>query len=122
VGTRAAIDSLRRSKRRGVQEELGSETGGKADDGLEDPLNRLMRKERIAQVRSTLAELKPEKAQLLLLRHSGLSYQEIAAALEMKPGSVGTKLARAEAEFLTHYEKGQRLGRRAAHLETAKEG
>ena len=122
VATRASIDSLRKSKRRGVQEELDSETAGNADDGFEDPLNRLMRKERIAQVRSSLAELKPEKAQLLLLRHSGLSYQEIAAALEIKRASVGTMLARAEAEFSAHYERGQLLGRRAAHLETAKEG
>ena len=34
-----------------------------------------------------------------MLRHSGLSYREIAEALGMAPGSVGTTLARAEAAF-----------------------
>ena len=78
-----------------------------------------MRTERIDEVRSTLARLKPEKAQLLLLRHSGLSYQEIAAAMQIKSGSVGTMLARAEAEFSAHYQKQQRLGKRTARLQTA---
>jgi RNA polymerase sigma-70 factor (ECF subfamily) len=32
----------------------------------------------------------------LVLRHSGLSYAEVAAALDMSPGSVGTTVRRAE--------------------------
>jgi DNA-directed RNA polymerase specialized sigma24 family protein len=36
---------------------------------------------------------------LLLLRASGLAYRELAATLGMEVGSVGTMLARAEAEF-----------------------
>ena len=39
----------------------------------------------------------------LLLRHGGLSYAEIAAALDVAPGSVGTILARAEREFRCRY-------------------
>ncbi len=35
----------------------------------------------------------------LILRHSGMSYAEIAAALGVSPGSVGTILARAERDF-----------------------
>ncbi len=118
VATRASIDRLRKNSRR-PEQELNADAAANADD---DPMNRLIRKERIAEVRSTLAQLKPEKAQLLLLRHSGLSYQELATVMEIKPASVGTMLARAEAEFSAHYERQQRLNKRAPHLETAKEG
>ncbi len=121
VATRASIDRLRASKRRGDQEELDPETGRESDDG-ENPLVRVMRNERIAEVRSALAELNPEKAQLLLLRHSGLSYQEVAAAMQIKPGSVGTMLARAEDEFFAHYQRRQRIGKRAPQMEEAREG
>ena len=119
VATRASIDRLRKSKRRGVEEELDTEAVDGTEDGREDPLNRLMRNERITEVRSTLARLKPEKAQLLLLRHGGLSYLEIAAAMQIKTGSVGTMLARAEAEFAAHYERQQRMSKRATRLQTA---
>jgi RNA polymerase sigma-70 factor (ECF subfamily) len=120
VATRASIDRLRKSRRRGLQEELREEAP--ADDGVQDPLNRLVRDERIAEVRSTLARLKPQKAQMLLLRHSGLSYQEIAAAMEIKPASVGTMLARAEAEFLALYQRQQRFAKSSPRLQPAKEG
>jgi len=33
------------------------------------------------------------------MRYSGFSYREIAEALDMNPGSVGTTLARAERRF-----------------------
>jgi DNA-directed RNA polymerase specialized sigma24 family protein len=39
----------------------------------------------------------------LALRHSGLSYAEIAAALGIPVGSVGVLLARAEREFEVAY-------------------
>jgi RNA polymerase sigma-70 factor (ECF subfamily) len=39
----------------------------------------------------------------LLLRHAGFTYQEIAAAMEVAPGSVGTLLARAQRRFLSLY-------------------
>lgn len=118
VATRASIDRLRQSRRRAIEDEINSETGGEAN-GLADPLHQLMRAERIAEVRSTLARLKPEKAQLLLLRHGGLSYQEIAAAMKMKATSVGKLLTRAEQEFSAQYERRQNLNRRASRLQTA---
>jgi RNA polymerase sigma-70 factor, ECF subfamily len=119
VATRSAVDRLRRQKRRGVEEQLDE---GRTDiaDGLEsDPLGRLLRQERIAEVRFALARLKVEKAQVLLLRHSGCSYQEIAAATQIKPASVGTVLARAEAEFSMLYQRQQRLSKRAPPLQAA---
>lgn len=56
-----------------------------------------------ANVRKALAEMKPRNAQILILRHSGLSYTEIAEALSISKGSVGTLLARAEEEFEKRY-------------------
>lgn len=56
-----------------------------------------------ARVRAALSQMKERDAQLLVLRHSGFSYREIADALGIAPGSVGTLLARAEAEFEQRY-------------------
>ena len=64
-----------------------------------DALNEMLREERRVRVRSVLGALKPREAQLLLLRASGLAYRELAQTLGIGPASVGTLLARAEAEF-----------------------
>jgi RNA polymerase sigma-70 factor (ECF subfamily) len=56
-------------------------------------------------VRKALAGMKQRSAQILVLRHSGVSYAEIAAALNISPGSVGKLLARAEQEFERSYRK-----------------
>jgi RNA polymerase sigma-70 factor (ECF subfamily) len=56
-----------------------------------------------ANVRQILAEMKPRQAKLLLLRHSGLSYQELAIALNLAPGSIGSLLTRAERAFTQKY-------------------
>jgi RNA polymerase sigma-70 factor (ECF subfamily) len=57
-----------------------------------------------ARVRAALRRLPPRDAQLLLLRQAGLSYKELAAALGLAPGSVGSLLTRAEAQFEAVYE------------------
>jgi RNA polymerase sigma-70 factor (ECF subfamily) len=59
----------------------------------------MLAEERRERVRAVLGALKPREAQLLLLRSSGLAYRELARALGIEPSSVGTLLARAEAEF-----------------------
>ncbi len=57
------------------------------------------------QVRRVLAALDSRQAELLLLRSSGLSYEEVAAALELNPASVGTLIARAQQAFRKEYLK-----------------
>jgi len=57
------------------------------------------------QVRSVLAALDHRQAELLLLRNSGLSYSEVAAALDLNPASVGTLIARAQQAFRKEYLK-----------------
>jgi len=99
VATNLGLNALRARKRRqyyeeqaGVQE-LGLapvDTAAEAAQSLEGQ-----------RVRAALARLKPRSAQLLILRHSGQSYTEIAATIGVAPGSVGTLLARAEQEFET---------------------
>jgi DNA-directed RNA polymerase specialized sigma24 family protein len=48
-------------------------------------------------VRVALARLPRHAASVLVLRHSGLSYAEVAEAMGVKVGQVGTMLRRAEA-------------------------
>lgn len=120
TATRASIDALRAHRRRGA--EVEDDGGIQSEDPAEGPLTLLLRQERIGEVREVLAKLKVEKAQLLLLRHSGLTYQEIAQAMQLDVHSVGTKLARAEAEFSALYERHQRRHRKTQQLQTAKEG
>lgn len=55
------------------------------------------------RVRLILAALPPKQAELLLLRHSDLSYAEVAAALGMNPASVGTLIGRAQQAFRKEY-------------------
>jgi RNA polymerase sigma-70 factor (ECF subfamily) len=52
-----------------------------------------------AEVRAALARMDERAAALLVLRHSGLSYEEIAAALGLRRSSIGTLLGRAEDSF-----------------------
>ena len=49
-----------------------------------------------SHVRAALARLPHKQAVALVLRHSGLSYAEVAAALDLSPSSVGTTVRRAE--------------------------
>jgi RNA polymerase sigma factor (sigma-70 family) len=120
TATRASIDVLRTHRRRGA--ELEDVDAIQSEDPSGGPLTLLLRQERICEVHEVLTRLKAEKAQLLLLRHSGLTYQEIAQAMQLDVHSIGTKLARAEAEFSTFYERHQRRHRQAQQLQIAKEG
>jgi RNA polymerase sigma-70 factor (ECF subfamily) len=68
-----------------------------------DPADLAEQVERRQSVRRSLLKLPERQAQLLLLRHAGLSYKELADVLQLAPGSVGTLLARAEAAFEKAY-------------------
>ena len=57
-----------------------------------------------------LAAIDFRTAELLLLRSDGLSYEELASALEMNPKSVGSLLSRAQETFRKEYIK--RYGKR----------
>jgi len=103
TATNLGIDALRAAARRRRYEDAAGRARIESGDGAADPLGELLRAERQQRVRAVLARLKPGQAQILVLRASGLSYQELAEALGVKRGSVGTMLIRAEAEFQKHY-------------------
>jgi RNA polymerase sigma-70 factor, ECF subfamily len=54
-------------------------------------------------VRQVLSALDSREAELLLLRGSGLTYDEVAAALDLNPASVGTLVSRARQAFRKEY-------------------
>lgn len=76
---------------------------------LEWPLNRgaaareLEQREASELAHELLAALPERDRAILVMRHSGLSYEEIASALGVQPSSVGTLLARAERRVRDRY-------------------
>lgn len=96
------LDALRMDARRRRNERTaGAEVARNSSAG--DPLTDMLRSEQRARVHAVLASLKPVSARLLLLRHAGFSYGELAGALAINPASVGTLLARAAADFEKKY-------------------
>jgi len=67
------------------------------------PDARVEQRERIDAVRAALAQLKERDRQLLLMREEGFTYEEMARAIDVAPGSVGTLLARALRRFSEVY-------------------
>lgn len=86
-----ALNVLRSGRRRTSREEATA-ASPVAPDAAEEALAL----EERARVRAALARLPRKQAMALVLRHSGLSYAEVAAALDLSPGSVGTTVRRAE--------------------------
>jgi RNA polymerase sigma-70 factor (ECF subfamily) len=104
VVTNLAYNSARGQRRQRRREDgVFAETGAGVES---DPADLAERAEQRAAVRETLLRLPERQAQLLLLRHAGLTYKELAVALGIAPGSVGTLLARAEAAFERMYRAG----------------
>jgi RNA polymerase sigma factor (sigma-70 family) len=78
----------------------------RADDeagGDQGPLFDVLRAEQQQAVRDALAALPERQRSCLLLRHTGFSYAEIAATLDLAVGSVGVLLARGERAFRAAY-------------------
>ncbi len=87
-----ALNHLRSGRRRASREEAVGDPGAMAPD-VADTVVTLDERRR---VRAALATLPRKQAVALVLRHTGLSYAEVAAALDLSPGSVGTTVRRAE--------------------------
>jgi RNA polymerase sigma-70 factor (ECF subfamily) len=104
VATNKALNALRARKRRQRYEEQASDLALESD-AIVDPEAAVEQSQERQRVRIALSAIKPRAAQMLILRHSGLSYTEIAAALDISPASVGALLARAEAEFERAFHK-----------------
>jgi RNA polymerase sigma-70 factor (ECF subfamily) len=101
TATNLGIDALRASGRRREHEEAAGRIVEQA--ATSGPLDNLLREEKCGRVRAVLASIKPAQAQLLILRSSGLTYKELAEALDVKMTGIGTMLNRAEEEFRNRY-------------------
>lgn len=88
-----ALNHIRTNRRRAGRESAGNHETTVVAPDVADAVVTLDERRR---VRAALARLPRKQAVALVLRHSGLSYAEVAAALELSPGSVGTTVRRAE--------------------------
>ena len=88
-----ALNLLRSGRRRVSREEAVAA----ADNAVvSDVAEAVVTLEERSRVRSALVRLPRKQAVALVLRHSGLSYADVAAALDLSPASVGTTVRRAE--------------------------
>jgi len=97
---RMALNDLRRNARRNryeSQSEIGT--------GTLTPEEAHAAAEEREHVRLVLAALDERQAELLVLRSSGLSYEEVANAADVNPASVGTLISRAQQAFRKEYLK-----------------
>jgi RNA polymerase sigma factor (sigma-70 family) len=99
----SALNRLRGSRRRQKREVAQA---AEASDRVLDPQKLFEVSEDRRQVREALARLAPKPAAVLVLRASGLSYAEVAQALGVGIGQVGTLLRRAEAALRKEVTRG----------------
>jgi RNA polymerase sigma factor (sigma-70 family) len=95
-----ALNAVRGRRRREERHQRA-----RADRTAAGPEEILLGREAGAEVRSALGRLPMRAAMVLVLRHSGLSYAEVAEAMGVGVGAVGTMLRRAEASLRKEVEK-----------------
>jgi RNA polymerase sigma-70 factor (ECF subfamily) len=103
TAVRTGLNELRRRVRGSRHESLAGEVRGQP--GAPTPEEVRAAREEQEHVRLVLAALDSRQAELLLLRSSGLSYDELASALDLNPASVGTLLSRAQQAFRKEFIK-----------------
>ena len=116
VATNLVRDEARKDARRRRHLELLREQA-RAEEAVEPEPTSLERAQEAAMARRALDCLTERDREALLMREEGLDYNEIAAALELSVGSVGTTLARARRRLVEAHEQLQRdkLGTRGTH-------
>jgi RNA polymerase sigma-70 factor (ECF subfamily) len=102
VATNLALQSIRSFKRREGYE-LRAGKGALEEAPENHPQEIIDEQEDHRLVRFALAQMNPRQAELLVMRYSGMSYKDIAAALNLSPTSLGPLLLRAEREFEQRY-------------------
>jgi len=102
VATNLGLQSIRSFKRR-EHYELTAGKGVLFETPEDRPAEILVREDEHQIVRTILGAMDPRQAQLLVMRHSGFAYKDIAATLDLSPSSIGPLLLRAEREFQKRY-------------------
>ncbi len=101
VATNLGYNALRAGRRRAFYEGAAADLhSSQTRDMTAAEAERRMERSR---VRKVLQAMKPRAAKILILRHSGLAYSEIAAAMGLADSSVGTILSRAQREFAERF-------------------
>jgi RNA polymerase sigma factor (sigma-70 family) len=99
-----ALNAIRGERRRDRRQQLS---------GVEvppmGPEETVLDRESRAEVRRALGRLPRRAATVLVLRHNGLSYAEVAEAMNVKVGHVGTMLRRAESALRKELQNASRL-------------
>jgi RNA polymerase sigma factor (sigma-70 family) len=102
VATNLGLHSIRSWKRReGYEMTAGKYALEEAPEAR--PAELMAQEEERRLVCLVLAQMSERQSQLLVMRYSGFSYQEIAGELKLAPTSIGPLLLRAEREFEKHY-------------------
>jgi len=108
LGYNALRKGARETQRQGRAQRL-SDVEESAGLHAANPEEASLAAEERVSVRAALSQLSEREQACLVLRHSGLSYAEVAAAMGVQIGSVGTILARAEEHFRKVYERLQEV-------------
>ena len=114
VATNLVRDEARKDARRRRHLALLAERE-RAEGPAEQEPTSLERAQEAAMARRAVDALAERDRLALLMREEGLSYEEIAVALDLSPGSVGTTLSRARRRLVEVYEDQQRAGARGKH-------
>jgi RNA polymerase sigma-70 factor (ECF subfamily) len=102
VATNLVRDEARKDARRRRHLALLAEQEREA--AVEPEVTTLERAQEAALARKAVDALAERDRLALLMREEGLDYNEIAEALELSPGSVGTTLSRARRRLVESYE------------------
>ena len=102
VATNLVRDEARKDARRRRHLALLAEQ--ERDSVVEPEQTALERAQEAALARKAVDALAERDRLALLMREEGLDYNEIAEALELSPGSVGTTLSRARRRLVESYE------------------
>jgi RNA polymerase sigma factor (sigma-70 family) len=102
VATNLGLRSIRSFKRREQYEiAAGKDALGEAPENRPAQIFENKEEQRLAQL--ALAKMNPRRAEILVMRYSGMAYKEIAKTLHLSPTSIGPLLLRAEREFEKTY-------------------
>ena len=106
VATNLLRDAARRQEReRKHLTLLAAESRESSEDADAEAELSIERLKQSAVARRALGALGDRDRSALLMKEEGLSYPEIAEALDLSPGSVGTTLARARRRLVEAYEE-----------------
>ena len=115
VATNLVRDEARKDARRRRHLALLAERE-RAEEAVEPEPTSLERAQEAAIARRAVDALAERDRLALLMREEGLSYEEIAVALDLSLGSVGTTLSRARRRLVQVYEEQQRASARGTHV------